>query len=174
MILNIICVFLFIYIIDVFSTKIINTKLNEWKNRFRHENEEKLRIKEENERKKLQINIEHLNRCENISDIFDTFIVRELKILCKYYDLPVSGNKSDLCNILSLRNRNKQSISTKRQDFFKDINCPICYDTQYKMVAMIPCGHTYCISCANKIGSCPICKNVHKTSRVKYVELYVQ
>lgn len=180
MILNIIRIILFIY---TFSTKIINTKLNEWKininnvnERFRRENEEKLRIKEKNERLQFLRFLEDLRNCENVEDIYNYFYVRDLRFLCKHLNLQVSGNKTELSNKLFniiKPNTKHMIVPTQRQDFFKDTNCPICYDTQYKMVAMVPCGHTYCMSCANKISKCPVCKNT-RASKVKYVELYVQ
>jgi hypothetical protein len=45
--------------------------------------------------------------------------------------------------------------------------CPVCFDREIG-VALIPCGHTYCVGCAeyDKYTKCPQCRSV-VTSRIK-------
>jgi len=88
----------------------------------------------------------------------------------------ITTKESDLeSNIQSVSlklNDIRALISTGIQDMVKsDICtkklCPICFDREVG-VALIPCGHTYCVGCADydKYIKCPQCRAI-VTSNVK-------
>jgi hypothetical protein len=43
--------------------------------------------------------------------------------------------------------------------------CSVCLDS-VKEMAFVPCGHSFCESCAARVPRCPICKQ-DATSRVR-------
>jgi hypothetical protein len=36
--------------------------------------------------------------------------------------------------------------------------CPICFHNSHEVCAVVPCGHTFCSPCAQKLSSCSICR----------------
>lgn len=45
--------------------------------------------------------------------------------------------------------------------------CAVCYAGE-RNCAMVPCGHTFCKECVDKMARCPLCRTVKQSSLVIY------
>jgi hypothetical protein len=129
---------------------------------------------------------------EKISDVMST-----IDNLCLIYDIHTNDTSSVYTSMKELRKTIQdkitdkesilelsiQSVSLKLNDIRALISsgiqdmvkpdictkklCPICFDREVG-VALIPCGHTYCVGCADydKYIKCPQCRAI-VTSNVK-------
>ena len=65
------------------------------------------------------------------------------------------------------------SQQTERQSHYVNVNdiliCKICYLNPLE-IAFLPCGHVItCVSCANKIIACPLCRVYIKATLLIYL-----
>lgn len=44
------------------------------------------------------------------------------------------------------------------KEVIEELNCSLCLELQVEPVAVIPCGHSFCKSCAKKVTECPNCR----------------
>lgn len=55
------------------------------------------------------------------------------------------------------------------------MECLLCFENYdhflVKPYSLYPCGHTYCISCANKLTKCPMCKRIIRDKTPNYAVL---
>lgn len=52
-----------------------------------------------------------------------------------------------------------------REELQTATQCAVCMDSP-KAEALVPCGHIFCVGCASRCSTCPICKQT-ATSRVR-------
>jgi hypothetical protein len=45
--------------------------------------------------------------------------------------------------------------------------CSVCWDVMNTMICLVPCGHTLCEQCVNKVNNCPTCRQfIQQTVKV--------
>lgn len=89
------------------------------------------------------------------------------RMILKYKGNQNELGKLSLKELLDFEIQLNRTIINIKDCIDQQITCPICFD-KLKIIAFIPCGHSLCEQCANRLQICPLCRaNVRSKLRIR-------